>query len=128
LRVYDCRDDSLLVPRIDVGADPTEMLADEVNQRVYVVCRYDSTFYVFRDEEPGVVEGAEGGRMKAEPERPIILRGAELARLDCRVIDALGRDVTDERGRLAPGIYFIGEGSRSQGFEGSRVRKVIVQR
>jgi hypothetical protein len=66
--------------------------------------------------------------MKAEPGWPTILRGAELAWLDCRVLDIQGRDVTDRRERLAPGIYFIGEGSRSQGFEGSRVRKVIVQR
>jgi hypothetical protein len=48
-----------------------------------------------------------------------------LARLDCRVIDALGRDVTDTRDRLAPGIYFL---RSAVGREPSAVHKVIVQR
>ncbi|MBN2537389.1 hypothetical protein JXB37_03830 [candidate division WOR-3 bacterium] len=76
----------------------------------------------------GVEDGAEGGRLKAEPEFPSVLRGPELLLLDCRVLDIQGRDVTDRRERLAPGVYFIGEGSRIPGFEGSRVRKVVVQR
>ena len=56
-----------------------------------------------------------------------VLRGTDLARIDCRVLDIQGRDVTEEKARLAPGIYFIGKGSRGRGSEGSRVRKVILQ-
>jgi hypothetical protein len=53
-----------------------------------------------------------------------VCRAPELARLDCRVIDALGRDVTDKRERLAPGVYFVSEG----GHAGSGLRKVLLVR
>ena len=77
---------------------------------------------------PGVEERAEGGGMKAEPMKPTILSGPELMRMDCRVIDIQGRDVTDEKARLSPGVYFVGEVSKGRGSKGSRVRKVILQR
>jgi hypothetical protein len=57
--------------------------------------------------------------------RRTVYRAPELAQLDCRVIDALGRDVTDRRDRLAPGIYFL---RPAVGCQPSAVRKVIVQR
>jgi len=78
-------------------------------------------------EVGGVEEKAEGGGMRAEPLMPTVLRVPDLARIDCRVLDIQGRDVTEEKARLAPGIYFIGKGSRGRGSEGSRVRKVILQ-
>ena len=77
---------------------------------------------------PGVEERAEGGRMKAEPVFPTILRVPETARLDCRVLDSQGRDVTGRKQSLSPGVYFIREGPRGRGSKGSRVRKVILQR
>ena len=55
----------------------------------------------------GVEEKAEGGRMKAEPGNPTVMRAADLARMDVRVMDATGSDVTGRRGSLAPGVYFI---------------------
>ena len=64
--------------------------------------------------------------MTAEPVGPTVLRAPRLARFGGRVFDIHGRDVTDRRGRLAPGVYFTGEGSRGPGFEGSRVRKVVL--
>ena len=89
----------------------------------------DNPVCVWRGTVTGVEERAEGGGMRDEGGgmKPSILRGPELARMECRVLDIQGRDVTSRRGTLAPGIYFTGEGPRGQGFEGSRVQKVIVQ-
>ncbi|MBN2537439.1 hypothetical protein JXB37_04080 [candidate division WOR-3 bacterium] len=50
------------------------------------------------------------------------------------LVDVTGRKLLDllpgrnDLGGVAPGVYFVREGSRGQGSEGSRVRKVIVQR
>ena len=60
--------------------------------------------------------------------RATILSGPGLARLDCRVLDVRGRDVTRGKNSLAPGVYFIREGPRGRGSKGSRVRKVVLQR
>ncbi len=38
---------------------------------------------------------------------PTVMSGPELARLSGRLRDALGRDVTDRRHALSPGIYFV---------------------
>ncbi len=58
--------------------------------------------------------------VSAKPHVPTVLRGPDLARPDCRVLDALGRDVTERRHVLAPGVYFVRRsGSRS-------VSKVII--
>ncbi|MBN2537440.1 hypothetical protein JXB37_04085 [candidate division WOR-3 bacterium] len=60
---------------------------------------------------------------------PTIMRAPDLARLACRVVDALGRDVTDRRHRLAPGVYFLNEHTASSSEHSGRtgVRKVVVQ-
>jgi hypothetical protein len=114
-------------PVADSNAVLLDLTADSEGRLCALFHTWGNWYTTYRQIRPGVNEGAE---LKAEGKRPhkSILRGPELARLDCRVIDALGRDVTDRRDRLAPGVYFIGEGSRRQGFEGSRVKKVIVQR
>jgi hypothetical protein len=65
--------------------------------------------------------------MKDEPALPTILRGPEMKGLGCRVIDALGRDVTDRRDRLAPGVYFL-HSSLGIGHSSLVTTKVIVQR
>jgi hypothetical protein len=46
-------------------------------------------------------------------------------RMDCSVLDALGRDVTDRKPALAPGIYFL---RPADGSARSAVQKVIVTR
>jgi len=77
----------------------------------------------------GIEEKAEGGGMKAELRIPTVMRAPELTQLDVRVMDATGRDVSERRAALAPGIYFVSEqGSRGQGSKGSSIRKVVVQR
>jgi hypothetical protein len=43
--------------------------------------------------------------------------------MGCRVLDTQGRDVTERRNALAPGIYFLQPSA-----EPSVVRKVILQR
>jgi len=81
----------------------------------------------YRIERPGVAEEkAEGGGMKAERAGPTILRGPELMRMDCRVLDIQGRDVTERRARLSPGVYFLKPSA--DGGQPSTVRKVILQR
>jgi hypothetical protein len=77
-------------------------------------------------EVGGVEEKDEGGGMRAEPGLPSVLRGPELIGYDCRVLDIAGRDVTDRRERLAPGVYFLH--SPSGIGHASLVTKVIVQR
>jgi DNA-binding beta-propeller fold protein YncE len=132
LVVVDGAGDSVLA-EFDLEGRPTALAWNPVQNRVYVADYDAGKVVVFRDSLiPGVAEDkAEGGRMKDEPALPTILRGPELKGLDCRVIDALGRDVTDRRERLAPGVYFLkDEGGRLKDEPGSRaaVQKVIVQR
>ena len=63
------------------------------------------------------------------PNWPTILRAPDLARVEGRVLDVQGRDVTDERRALSPGVYFlIPKGPRGQGAKGPSVRKVIIAR
>jgi hypothetical protein len=74
-----------------------------------------------------VSEKDEGGRIGEESKLPTIMREPDLVRLGGQVFDRQGRDVTDRRQTLAPGVYFVrGEGPRIQGSEGSS-RKVIIQ-
>jgi hypothetical protein len=81
-------------------------------------------------EEPFNPSGvAEGGKTKALPRVPTVLRAPDLARLDVRVLDIQGRDVTAGREFLPPGVYFVGRPSVI-GWETSpvSVSKVILQR
>lgn len=66
----------------------------------------------------GVVEEAEGGRMKAEQRLPTVMLASELARFGGRIFDVHGREVTGRRERLATGVYFVRAGRAS--------RKVII--
>ncbi|MBN2465327.1 hypothetical protein JXD38_06860, partial [candidate division WOR-3 bacterium] len=82
--------------------------------------------------EAGVEEKAEGGlpRLKDEGGRmnSTVTRGVELERFDGRILDITGREAMDRR-PLRPGVYFLTpQGSGIQGFEGSRVTKVVVTR
>ena len=94
---------------------------------VYVV-GHGGTFLKYTGG-PGIEERDEGGGMRDELRMPTVMRAAELARVEGRVFDMTGREVTDRKKRLAPGVYFVTpRGSRIQGFNGSRVRKVLVAR
>ena len=73
-----------------------------------------------------VAHGALGVEVSGEPRRPIpalptILRAPDLARLEGRVLDITGREVTDRKA-LRPGIYFV----RREGSPDTR--KVILTR
>ena len=76
---------------------------------------------VLGSDSVGVAERAEGGRMRDGLRIPSLLSGPALARLDARVLDATGRDVTDDRQRLTPGVYFV------RPLATGRLRKVVVQ-
>lgn len=56
---------------------------------------------------------------------PTVMRAPELARLSGRVLDIQGRDVTDRRNTLSPGVYFLRE--RNAG-DDATTRKVLLQR
>jgi hypothetical protein len=55
----------------------------------------------------GVEESVEYGGMRTGLRIPTVMRAPELVRLDVRVLDALGREVTNQRQHLAPGVYFV---------------------
>ena len=90
-------------------------------------CAYVLTLFgeprmpVWVPEMTGVAERKEGGRMRAVSRLPTVMRGPGLARMDVRVTDIQGRDVTDRRSELAPGVYFLRQG------ETRARRKVIIQ-
>lgn len=75
--------------------------------------------------QTGVEEKAEGGRMKAEPGVPTVMRASGLARFAGRVYDVHGREVTDRRETLAPGVYLLGP-AKAGGW--TLARKVVIQR
>ena len=124
LAVVDYRADTVAA-LLDVNAG--RLALGRIDDRVYAAS--SKRLSVIRDGVPGVEEErAEGGGMRAERVQPTVLRGPELMRMDCRVLDIQGRDVTDRKRSLSPGVYFIREGPRGRGSKGSRVRKVILQR
>jgi hypothetical protein len=70
----------------------------------------------------GISEETAGGTpMKAETRMPTVMWAPDLARLEGRVFDMLGREVTDRRERLAPGVYFV------RGRATDHTSKVVVQ-
>jgi hypothetical protein len=78
--------------------------------------------------QTGEEEKAEGGRPRLKNEggrmNPTVMRATGLARLEGRVFDIHGRDVTDRRETLAPGVYFL----RPPAAGGRTVaRKVVIQ-
>ena len=77
-----------------------------------------------------VEEAVEDVWTREELGAPTVLRGPELARMDVRVLDIQGRDVSDRRCQLAPGVYFI-RGCSALGNQHSgpsAVLKVVVAR
>ena len=88
--------------------------------------------YHYTAQASGIEDEAGGGRIRLRDEggglNKTILFGPELLQMDCRVLDIQGRDVTERKRLLSPGVYFVGEGPRGRGSKGSRVRKVILQR
>ena len=62
------------------------------------------------------------------PTSPTILRGVELARFPGRVVDVQGRDVTEQKGALRPGVYFVRtKGPRGQGSEGPTLKVILTR-
>mgnify|MGYP000697641994 CR=1 FL=1 len=55
---------------------------------------------------------------------PTVMRAADLARLDCRVLDISGRDVTERKERLSPGVYFLRSKAATND---TKTTKVILQ-
>jgi len=70
-------------------------------------------------EESGSVRGEPGPRL------PTVMRSPQLALMNVRVLDAAGRDVTNRRGLLLPGVYFV-RAADADGREAGR--KVLIAR
>ena len=100
LVVIDCASNQI-VEMVQVGQNPRPRSGswDPVHNRVFVPLEDQSSLAVLRVTPSGfeVERGGSVGVKGAGSFRPTILRGPELVRLDCRVLDIQGRDVTDRR-------------------------------
>jgi len=68
-----------------------------------------------------VGESDTGGRPTEQP-RPAVMRLPELTNFRGRVLDIQGRDVTDQRNALRPGVYFL------RGDEPDPIARVVIAR
>jgi Papain family cysteine protease len=66
------------------------------------------------------VSEAGAGRIREERPGPTLLRRSELDRIGGRLLDIQGRDVTDRRRALGPGVYFTGPE------RGGALRRVVI--
>ncbi len=83
-----------------------------------ITCDYYGSVFLRRNITPvGLSE--ERGIPVPFADVPTVMRAPDLARVEGRVLDASGRDVTDRRHRLSPGVYFIKP-------EDSKVRRMVV--
>lgn len=69
---------------------------------------------------PGIAGSAENPLFR--PRFPTVMRLPRLLAIDGRVLDALGRDVTDRKAQLAPGFYFLVTAAHG------RPRRVVIAR
>jgi DNA-binding beta-propeller fold protein YncE len=122
-RVSVVESDSL-VAAITVRPSPANLFCDMQYGRVYVLSPESGCITVLRDGPTGVSEGARKGIRVENPGRPTVIRSPELALRGLRVRDALGRDVSERSGRLAPGVYFVSGGATEVG----AVQRVLVVR
>jgi DNA-binding beta-propeller fold protein YncE len=128
------RTDSVVGSQI-TGLTATTFVTVPAHNRVYVGGYGKSFIPVIRTDLPGVEEAAQP-RTKNEVRPAIVSRNSPLiAHQPSILLDAAGRKVLEllpgpnhVRG-LAPGVYFVRQqGSRGQGFEDSRVTKVVMTR
>ena len=105
---------------------------DELGRPVIAYCHENQAFRLYLStsydltglEEQWIPQPAEPKVLST------VMRAPELARMDCRVLDIMGRDVTEGREVLRPGVYFLrdeGGGLKDEQGSGPVVRKVIIQ-
>ena len=58
---------------------------------------------------------------------PTVMRAADLSRVEGRILDVQGRDVTDKKRSLSPGVYYELDASRLTP-NASRITKIVVVR
>ena len=88
----------------------------------------ESDVWLIKTDSMGRVGITEREQAKVEPlPGPTLMRASDLARIEGRVLDATGREVTDERRSLSPGIYFLREVSGVER-QATTTRKVILTR
>jgi hypothetical protein len=101
------------------------LLSDSDGTMHALLCEFDDWWHLrvystSRTCRPGVEEN---GEIESVLPEATILRAAELARMECRVLDITGRDVTERKAVLSPGVYFLRRDA-----DASTVHKVIIQR
>ena len=81
-------------------------------------------FWFIKTDSLGRVGIAEHPPTGIEPlTLPTVMRASDLARVEGRILDMQGRNVTDERRNLSPGVYFIRPSSAQ-----SAVGKIVLTR
>ena len=139
MRVYDTQTDSL-VGACPLSLPPLSVTPNPEQGRIYVGCK--DVILVYPDVPPGVEE-TPNAEVRATKSGPTVVRdilylplasGVE-RRASSVLLDAGGRKVLDLKPgandvrALASGVYFVRQqDSRGQGFDDSRVAKVIVTR
>ncbi len=108
VRVLDCRTDSAVVDRLELGNWPIGITCSETNQRVYVICAGDTTLYVLREDAGAIAETPEPER--AEPMGPTLLTRAQLMTElqtdpSLSLFDASGRRILDPKSAM--GVLFV---------------------
>jgi len=94
--------------------------------RDMITCDYYGSVFLRRNITVVGVE-EEPGSSVARPGLPTVMRAPDLAQLSGRVFDNSGRDVTDQRRSLSPGVYFIQrKWSSDQVTKWPSVRRLIV--
>ncbi|MBN2538336.1 hypothetical protein JXB37_08690, partial [candidate division WOR-3 bacterium] len=138
--VLDCATDQL-VGEVAIGSGPRPPAWDPVMQRLFVPCNWAAGVSVVRDTTTAGIGGRRPTqsieRMESMP--TIVRRLLTIPHVEsvsggrqAVLFDPAGRAMlllypgANDVSGLAPGVYFVREGSRGQGSEGSRVRKVIV--
>jgi len=127
----DGKTDSV-VGHVEIPACPRDMAWCPGRRRVYACCS-PSSVAVLRDTVTGIAEGRRGSRSVGAP---TVVRGVFLltGKQEATMLDIAGRMVMNlqpgqnDIRHLAPGVYFLREGPRGQGAEGSSVRKIVIQR
>jgi YVTN family beta-propeller protein len=136
VKVIDAAADTVTAT-VGVGSFPCAFAWNPFQNRVYVANRGSNTVSVIRDTTPvGIGESTEPQAVSDKLEASII-RGvlflpthlsppSSLLSTDGRKVLNLHPGANDASG-LAPGVYFVREGSGTRGQASGRTRKVVIQ-
>lgn len=129
----DCATNSI-VAELQIEYQPYDAVWNPADGKTYVAVSNRSSIAVISDSASAI--RAQRAQSETIPSSSSVIRGA--LPLACPVpadlLDIAGRRVLELKAgendirHVAPGVYFLREGSRGQGFEGPSVRKVVIQK